>query len=316
MKKGIEHWKARGLDFSKIFAKPMSPAPSPRRQVRGQDHGLDKALDHKLIAKAKPALEARQKVEIEIARSATEPHRRHHAVAKSPALWPRRAAGRHHHGEAHRHGRPELRRLPARGVTLDLTGEANDYVGKGLSGGKIIVRPHAKPSAARRRTSSSATPCSTAPSPARCYFRGVGGERFAVRNSGAASRRRRHVGDHGCEYMTGGTVWCSANRPQLRGRHVRRRRLCAGRGRQLREALQPRHGRPAARPGRRSDAGEAASLTAGDLHNHGLVDITSQMDRKDAERVWELLVAALQVHRIVTCEDILDNWVKPTCPSS
>ena len=94
----------------------------------------------------------------------------------------------------------------AHGVTLELEGEANDYVGKGLSGGRVIIYPSREPSISRRKkSSSSAIRCSTARSPGECYFRGVAGERFAVRNSGAIAVVEG-TGDHGCEYMTGGIV--------------------------------------------------------------------------------------------------------------
>ena len=95
----------------------------------------------------------------------------------------------------------------AKGITLELEGDTNDYAGKGLSGGhpdRLSAQgQHVR--ASPRRTSSSATPCSTAPFPARCYFRGIAGERFCVRNSGAWAVVEG-VGDHGCEYMTGGVA--------------------------------------------------------------------------------------------------------------
>ena len=119
----------------------------------------------------------------------------------------------------------------ARGVTLRLEGEANDYVGKGLSGGKIVIYPS--------RDAKKITPHQSiivgntvlyGAIAGECYFRGVAGERFAVRNSGAIAVVEG-VGDHGCEYMTGGVVVVlGADRPQFRGGHVRRHRLCAGRG--------------------------------------------------------------------------------------
>ena len=93
----------------------------------------------------------------------------------------------------------------ARGVTLELIGEANDYVGKGLSGGKLIVRPTQTAASTRMKASSSAIPCCMAPIAGECYFRGIAGERFAVRNSGAIAVVEG-AGDHGCEYMTGGIV--------------------------------------------------------------------------------------------------------------
>ena len=113
MRAGIEHWKAKGLDFTKVFYQPNVPAEVSRRHTEGQDHGLEKALDHKLIEQAKPALEKGQKVQIETSDHQRQPHLRHHAVGRScPPLWQHRSAGRHHPRQADRHGRPGFRCLP------------------------------------------------------------------------------------------------------------------------------------------------------------------------------------------------------------
>jgi len=205
MRKGVNHWKARGLDFSRIFYQPKVPGAATHHSEM-QDHGLDRALDHQLIAKAKAALESRQPVQFEL-----------------PVKNTNRTVGAMLSGEvASRYGHAGLRddsihiKLTgtagqsfgawlAHGVTLELAGDGNDYVGKGLSGGRIIIYP---PSEAKLKAEDNIIVGNTVLYGAisgECYFRGVAGERFAVRNSGAVAVVEG-VGDHGCEYMTGGTV--------------------------------------------------------------------------------------------------------------
>lgn len=204
--KAITHWKAQGLDFSKIFYQPNVPASEPRYQVETQDHGLEKALDHKLIAQAKPAIDKGEKVSF-----------------ISPVKNLNRTVGAMLSGEvAKKYGHEGLPddtihiqlqgtagqscgAFLAHGVTLDLVGEGNDYVGKGLSGGRIIVRPNTE---FRGRAVENIIIGNTVLYGAiagEAFFNGVAGERFAVRNSGAITVVEG-TGDHGCEYMTGGTV--------------------------------------------------------------------------------------------------------------
>ncbi|HEX5126245.1 MAG TPA: glutamate synthase-related protein, partial [Rhodocyclaceae bacterium] len=205
-KKAIEHWKAKGLDFSKIFHLPDVPADVPRRAIEVQDHLLEKALDHKLIEKARPALDKGERVSF-----------------ISPIRNVNRSVGAMLSGEvARRHGHAGLPddaihiqlngtagqsfgAFLAHGVTLDLVGEGNDYVGKGLSGGRVIVRcPNDFRGFGPEHIIVGNTVLYGAVG-GEAYFNGVGGERFAVRNSGAAAVVEG-TGDHGCEYMTGGTV--------------------------------------------------------------------------------------------------------------
>jgi glutamate synthase (NADPH/NADH) large chain len=206
MKAGIEHWKAKGLDFSKIFYQPAVPADVPRLHAEVQDHGLAKALDHKFIELAKPALEKGQKVTIEL-----------------PIKNVNRTAGTMLSGEvAKRYGHAGLPdntihvkltgtagqsfgAFLAKGVTLELTGEGNDYVGKGLSGGRIIIKPSADFHCDTTQNIIVGNTVMYGAIAGESYFAGVGGERFCVRNSGATAVVEG-VGDHGCEYMTGGTV--------------------------------------------------------------------------------------------------------------
>ncbi|TAH44428.1 MAG: glutamate synthase subunit alpha [Betaproteobacteria bacterium] len=206
MKKGIAHWKAKGLDYSRIFFRPNVPASVPRLHTEVQDHGLDKALDQKLVELAKPALEKGEKVTIDV------PVRNINRTVG--AMLSGRVAARYGHA-----GLPtdtihvrltgtagqSFGAFAARGVTLELVGEGNDYVGKGLSGGRIIVRPqHTFRGDAADNIIIGNTVLYGA-TEGEAYLAGVGGERFAVRNSGATAVVEG-VGDHGCEYMTGGTV--------------------------------------------------------------------------------------------------------------
>uniref|UniRef100_UPI0035B3F92C glutamate synthase-related protein n=1 Tax=Thauera aminoaromatica TaxID=164330 RepID=UPI0035B3F92C len=206
MKKGIAHWKAQGLDYSRIFYLPNVPAEVPRLHRETQDHGLDKALDRQLVALAKPALEKGEKVNIDL-----------------PVRNINRTVGAMLSGEvAKRYGHAGLPNdtihirlngtagqsfgaFLARGVTLELVGEGNDYVGKGLSGGRIIVRPKAEFRGDTPQNIIVGNTVLYGATEGEVYFAGVAGERFAVRNSGATAVVEG-VGDHGCEYMTGGTV--------------------------------------------------------------------------------------------------------------
>ncbi|MGF7153938.1 glutamate synthase large subunit [Novosphingobium gossypii] len=206
MKKAVHHWKAKGVDLSKVlYQAPLGDSPS-LGWSESQDHGLEHALDNALIAAAGDALENRQPVRIE-----------------KPIINVNRTVGAMLSGEvARRYGHDGLpdntinvkltgvagqsfAAWLAHGVTLDLTGDANDYVGKGLSGGRVIVR---QPGHVDRDPTQNIIVGNTVLYGAisgEAFFNGVGGERFAVRNSGAIAVVEG-CGDHGCEYMTGGVV--------------------------------------------------------------------------------------------------------------
>ncbi len=205
-KKGIEHWKARGLDFSRIFHLPAISADVPRYNTEKQDHGLEKALDHRLIELARPALERGEKVAIDM-----------------PIRNINRTVGTMLSGEIARKfghdGLPDgtiqirfagsagqsVGAFLAKGVSIDLIGDTNDYCGKGLSGGRISVQPSPKFRGEPTENIITGNVALYGALAGEAYFRGVAGERFAVRNSGAHAVVEG-VGDHGCEYMTGGTV--------------------------------------------------------------------------------------------------------------
>jgi glutamate synthase (NADPH/NADH) large chain len=206
MRQGIEHWKARGLDFSRVFAMPKMPPEVARYRCESQDHGLQKALDNRLVELARPALERREKVTIEM------PIRNINRTVGTMLSW--HIARRYgHEGLADDtiHVRfagsagQSFGAFLARGVTLDLVGDTNDYCGKGLSGGRISVQPSPKFRGEPTENIITGNVVLYGAIAGEAYFRGVAGERFAVRNSGA-SAVVEGLGDHGCEYMTGGTV--------------------------------------------------------------------------------------------------------------
>jgi len=205
MKKGLSHWKARGLDFSRLFAQPQVPADVPRFHCEEQDHKLEKSLDKVLIEKSRAAIDRGEKVQfMEVARNVN------------------RSVGAMLSGEltkVHPEGLPDdtLRiqlegtggqsfgAFLARGITLYLIGDANDYTGKGLSGGRIVVRPSIDFRGEATRNIIIGNTALYGATTGEAFFSGVAGERFAVRLSGATTVVEG-TGDHGCEYMTGGTV--------------------------------------------------------------------------------------------------------------
>ncbi|SEQ80393.1 glutamate synthase-related protein [Giesbergeria anulus] len=204
-RKGVEHWKAQGLDFSRLFAEPTVPADVPRYHTTKQDHLLEKALDVKLIERCKPAIEQGEPVRImEVARNVNRSvgAMLSGAVTKvHPEGLPDDTIRIHFEGT----GGQSFGAFLCQGITLNLTGEANDYTGKGLSGGRLVVRPsHEFRGEAVRNTIVGNTVMFGATT-GEAFFSGVAGERFAVRLSGATAVVEG-VGDHGCEYMTGGTA--------------------------------------------------------------------------------------------------------------
>ncbi len=201
-----DHWKARGLDFSAILYNPPVPSRVARRRVQAQDHGLEQALDHKILGQVATNLETLAPIEV-----------------KFPVRNVHRSVGTMLSGEIARRygsaGLPDdtvrihltgsagqsLGAFLARGVTLSLEGEANDYVGKGLSGGRLIVFPPRASSFAPEENIIIGNVALYGATSGEAFFNGVAGERFAVRNSGATAVVEG-VGDHGCEYMTNGIV--------------------------------------------------------------------------------------------------------------
>ena len=203
--KGIEHWKAGGLDFSRLFYQPNVPADVPRLHVMAQDHALEKALDVRLIEKSKAALEKGEKVQfIEVARNVNR---------TVGAMLSGELTRRHPEGlpddtlriQLEGTGGQSFGAFLARGITLYLIGDANDYTGKGLSGGRIVVRPSIDFRGDAVKNTIVGNTVLYGATTGEAFFSGVAGERFAVRLSGATAVVEG-TGDHGCEYMTGGTV--------------------------------------------------------------------------------------------------------------
>ena len=205
MRAGIEHWKARGLDFSRLLAVPQVSADVPVRHEAAQEHGLEKALDQVLIAKSRAAIDKGEKVQfMETARNVN----RSVGAMLSGAVT-----------KVHPEGLPDdtiriqlegtggqsFGAFLCKGITLYLIGEANDYTGKGLSGGRVVVRPSLDFRGAAAQNIIVGNTVMYGATTGEAFFAGVAGERFAVRLSGATAVVEG-TGDHGCEYMTGGTV--------------------------------------------------------------------------------------------------------------
>ena len=205
MRQGVEHWKAQGLDFSRVFALPTAPAEVPRLHSSQQEHGLEHALDLQLIAQAQAALLHGKPVRIE-----TQVRNTNRTVGAmlSGALikhHPDGLADDSIHVHCTGTGGQSFAAFLAQGITFDLVGEANDYSGKGLSGGRLIVRPSRDFKGMSSDNIIVGNTVLYGATSGSAFFSGVAGERFAVRLSGA-STVVEGVGDHGCEYMTGGTV--------------------------------------------------------------------------------------------------------------
>ncbi|MEN8762951.1 MAG: glutamate synthase large subunit [Thiogranum sp.] len=308
MRSAIGHWKAKGLDYTRILHKPEAGPDVAIFNNEKQDHGLGKALDNKLIEQAKPALERGEAVTIE-----------------TPITNVNRTVGAMLSGRiAERYG---LEGLPddtihiklkgvagqsfgawvTHGVTLELEGEGNDYVGKGLSGGRLVVYPPADcPIVPEQNIIVGNTVLYGAIS-GECYFQGVAGERFAVRNSGA-SAVIEGVGDHGCEYMTGGVVVVLGETG---------RNFAAGMSGGIAYVLDAIGGfrercnlamvdlEPIPEE---DDALEALDHQGGDLETHGKVDISSDMTRYDALRLRRLIEKHAHYTGSSVAQAVLDNW--------
>ncbi|GGS37785.1 glutamate synthase large subunit [Actinokineospora fastidiosa] len=202
----VEHWKAAGLDLAPVFAVPPAPYGTSRRRVRAQDHGLAEALDRTLVQLAEAALEDAHPVRLDL------PVRN---VNRTVGTLLGAEVTRRYGGD----GLPDdtirvtltgsagqsLGAFLPRGITIDLVGDANDYVGKGLSGGRVVVRPHPDARFAAERQVIAGNVIAYGATSGEVYLRGCVGERFGVRNSGATIVAEG-VGDHAFEYMTGGVA--------------------------------------------------------------------------------------------------------------
>ena len=204
--RAVDHWKAAGLDLSPILHLPDLPEGAALHQTTGQDHGLDKALDNELVKLAAPALESGEPVraQLEIRN-----------VNRTVGTILGHEVTKRYRGEGLPDGTIDLTftgsagqsfgAFVPKGITLRLEGDANDYLGKGLSGGRIVVRPDRSATFAAEEQIIAGNVIGYGATSGEIFLRGVVGERFCVRNSGV-SAVVEGVGDHGCEYMTGGKV--------------------------------------------------------------------------------------------------------------
>ena len=310
--RAIRHWKTRGLDFRKLFYKPEPEPGVAIWNSERQDHGLEKVLDRKLIKLVGTALDGKK---------------RYQSDAKKPIeiINRDRSTGAMLSGEiAKRHGHAGLAEdsiwltfqgiagqsfgaWTARGVTLDLIGEGNDYVGKGLSGGKIIVRPDPTSSIVPEESIIVGNTVMYGAITGECYFRGIAGERFAVRNSGAVAVVEG-TGDHGCEYMTGGVVVVLGETG---------RNFAAGMSGGIAYVLDEK-----------GDFDRRCNLAmidlapveaeeevmrqlqnqSGDLAGPGLVDVMGDMSQQDAERLHRLITRHLHYTNSAKARMILADW--------
>ncbi|MGO6843962.1 glutamate synthase large subunit [Rhizobium ruizarguesonis] len=303
----LNHWKAKGLDFSRIFHKVDAPKEETFWTSR-QKHPIDDILDRVLIEQAQPALTAKTPVAFEVGiknvdrsvgamLSGEVAKRFRHRGLKEDTInvTLRGTAGQ------------SFGAFLARGVTFNLIGDGNDYVGKGLSGGKIIIRP---PENSRIVAEDSIIVGNTVlygATEGECYFRGVAGERFAVRNSGAIAIVEG-VGDHGCEYMTGGVVVVLG---------ATGRNFAAGMSGGVAYVLDET-GDFASRCNmamvelepvpEEDDMLEKLHHHGGDLMHKGRVDVSGDMTRHDEERLYQLISNHLHYTGSARATEILDNW--------
>jgi glutamate synthase (NADPH/NADH) large chain len=304
----IAHWKAKGLDFTKLFDKPEAPEGVAIHNCEAQDHKIHDILDRRLIAEAQATLDRGAPVRIVTTIRNID-----------------RTAGAMLSGEiAKRYGHTGLPddtihvKLTgtagqsfgawlAKGVTLELEGECNDYVGKGLSGGRIIVRPPADAGIVPEQSIIVGNTVLYGAISGECYFRGVAGERFAVRNSGAIAIVEG-AGDHCCEYMTGGLVVVlgSTGRNFAAG-------MSGGIAYVFDEAgtfptlcnmamveLEPVSGE--------EEVNAHEFGLAGDLTSHGRVDVLSDVTRYDAARLKLLISRHARFTGSARAAYILEHW--------
>jgi glutamate synthase (NADPH/NADH) large chain len=304
----IAHGKASGLDVSKLFVKPDVPPDVAIYNCEKQDHKIHDIIDRKLIAQSQAALAGGPPVHIEL-----------------PIRNVNRTVGAMLSGEiAKRYGHDGLPHdtivarfkgtagqsfgaFLARGVTFELDGDANDYVGKGLSGGRIVVRPPGESAIVPEESIIIGNTVLYGAIEGECYFRGVAGERFAVRNSGALAVIEG-AGDHCCEYMTGGVV-------VVLGRTGRN--FAAGMSGGVAYVLDD-DGTFASRcnlamvelepmPGE-EDINARVFHHARDLEAHGLVDVMADLSRFDGHRLHHLIARHARFTNSDVAAKILADW--------
>ena len=308
-KKLNEHAKSHGLDFSNLFFKPTPWPEDTIHHSVAQDHGLENVLDRHLIAQTTEAVERGKHVRLDL------------SIRNSDRTTGAMLSG----VIARRYGNAGLRdeaihvkfkgtagqsfgAFLAKGVTLELEGQANDYVGKGLSGGRIVIYP---PQEAKKLTPEASIIVGNTvlygATAGECYFRGVAGERFGVRNSGAIAVVEG-TGDHGCEYMTGGVVVVIGETG---------RNFAAGMSGGIAYVLDE-GGTFAERcnlamvelnpVAAEEEVMQRHLHSGGDLEHHGRVDVMRDMSRFDAERLHQLIVNHARYTGSTRARSILEDW--------
>jgi glutamate synthase (NADPH/NADH) large chain len=305
--KAVAHWKAQGLDMSRLFARPEDKPGVAIHHCEEQSHPIVDILDRKLIEQARPALEKGERVTIE-----TDINSMNRSAG---AMLSGQVAKKY----GHKGLEPDTISVKltgtagqafgawlANGVSFELAGEANDYVGKGLSGGRIVIYPHETAKVVPEKSIIVGNTVLYGAITGECYFRGVAGERFAVRNSGAIAVVEG-TGDHCCEYMTGGVVVVLGETGRNfaagmsggiayvldeKGDFERRCNL---------SMVELEH------IAAEDDAMEAGHQS-GDLETHGRVDVMTDMTRFDAERLRQLIENQARYTGSARAREILDNW--------
>jgi glutamate synthase domain-containing protein 2/glutamate synthase domain-containing protein 1/glutamate synthase domain-containing protein 3 len=278
----VQHWKLkRGLDFSAILHRPTPPREGVAiRHIEGQNHSLEDALDNELIRRCAPAIEKMQPVELNLPISnvnRTVSTMLGHAVSLKHGLegLPDNTIRIHFTGSA---GQSFGAFIP-HGITLTLVGDSNDYTGKGLSGGRLIVYPSPLSTFDASKNIIIGNVTLYGATSGEAFFRGVAGERFCVRNSGA-NAVVEGVGDHGCEYMTGGRVVILGSVG---------RNFAAGMSGGIAYVLDP-------------------NTKLQELHNPGLVDLERIEDADDERELRDLIEAHFRHTRSDVAERVLEKW--------
>jgi glutamate synthase (NADPH/NADH) large chain len=304
----VEHWKAKGLDLGPLLHMPVPGPGVAVHNCETQDHGLEKALDHQLIALSEPAMERGQAVRIDL------PIRNINRTVG--AMLSGRIAKRYGnagledgtiHVKLTGNAGQSFGAFLSHGVTFELEGDANDYVGKGLSGGRLVIYPPKASSITPEENILIGNTVLYGAISGECYFRGVAGERFGVRNSGVTAVVEG-VGDHGCEYMTGGVVVVLGDTG---------RNFAAGMSGGIAYVLDESQDfdkrcnmamvelAPIADE---DQALEDLDHQGGDLETHGRVDLVHDMTRYDAQRLLGLIEQHLHYTGSDRAALILDNW--------
>jgi len=304
----IDHWKARGLDFSRLFERPEAPAGVNIHKCEPQDHGIHTILDRKLIAQSRTAIDRGARIKLETTIKNTD--------RTTGAMLAGEIAKVYGHA-----GLPDetihVKLLGTagqsfgawlvRGVTFELEGEANDYVGKGLSGGRIIIYPPRDAGIMPEESIIVGNTVLYGAIEGECYFRGIAGERFAVRNSGAVAVVEG-AGDHCCEYMTGGIVVVlgPTGRNFAAGMSggiayvLDEDDTFASRCNLSMVELEP--------VAEEEDLISRLYHQAGDLDSHGRVDVMADMSRFDAERLHQLIANQASYTGSARAREILAAW--------